>query len=409
MPGHPDPQSRGAITLMVTVLLALVATLASHYSSRSVFMDQLASRNQMQSTQAQLAAEAALAWAQAELQSQHSAPDTPPTLWANASREACPDGVDALRWQCVRLSPPPQPPQPGLPASTQEVTAMRDLITSPHVIELRASARLPAQGSSAQVQQSLFVPALAPAPEPAPAAAIVLNGCLSAAASAAICPRTGNTACTGSASTPAVQSLWMPDSNADGLISPAERSACLALTSAQLPGGGDLTGPALALPRNPCSRAAWRSVLGEISPAQIQAWSAAQARNGLHSQSQPPRSIYWVDSPDDWTLSAGQPESPVLLVFSATACAVRCPRIAPGTHIQGTVVLETGCQDDKSRGWSAGLIDGQLVVESGLPELAAGSLIRANANAHMAFQRDWPRDIDARRVQSIPGSWTRTP
>jgi type II secretory pathway pseudopilin PulG len=67
----------------------------------------------------------------------------------------------------------------------------------------------------------------------------------------------------------------------------------------------------------------------------------------------------------------------VLLVFSAQACAQRCPSLALGVRVVGTVVLQTQCQDDKARAWHAGHIEGQLVVESGLPELQSGSRIEA--------------------------------
>lgn len=408
-PAPAHRTSRGAITLLVTIALVILAALASHYSTRSVLMDQLASSNQIQASQTRLAAESALAWAQAELQRQYGMPDAPPDLWDHASRQACPPGLDALRWQCTRLSVPPAADGSEQAAALLQVTALRDLLTSPHVTQLQAQASL--QRSHAQVRQSLYVPALATAPVMPPTAAIVLNGCLSATGNATVCPRNDSSttnACTGQPTAPAAHSLRVPDADGNGQISATERSACLALSAAQLPGGGELTGPAVSGPGTnvPCNRAAWRSVLGNTTSTQIQAWSAAQERNGLHAQSQPPRSIYWVDSPADWSLSAGQPGHPVLLVFSAAACATRCPRITPGTHVQGTVVLDSGCQDDKVRGWSAGWLEGQLVVESGLPELASGSQIRGRQDARQAFDLLWPTGIDARQVQSIPGSWT---
>lgn len=399
------PQQKGVISLLVVSALVMLALLASHYSSQSIFIDRLASRNQLHTTQTQLAAEAALAWAQAQWQQTSSLPDGGSTTWDNATRDACPPGLD-LRWQCTRMTPPPAPAMPPAPppASMQQVTAVRDLLSAPHVIRLLAQASLPAQRSSAQVQESLFVPTVSPAPAQAPAAAVVLNGCLSAQGAAAICPlNNGGPACTGLPTAPAVQALWAPEH----IGTSSAASTCLALSPTQLPGGGELRLPTTASPptRSPCNRAAWRSVLGDITPAQIQAWSTAQERQGLHPQSQPPRSIYWVDSPADWTLSVGQANSPALVVFSKAACASRCPRITPGTHIHGTVVLDSDCQDDKLRGWSAGWIEGQLVVESGLPELASGSQIWARATARQAYLLDWPQGIDATQVQRISGSW----
>ena len=72
---RPSVQS-GAITLLVAIGLVVLAALASFYSSRSVLMDQLAGHNHARAAQSRMAAEAALAWAEADL-GQHSS-----TPWA---------------------------------------------------------------------------------------------------------------------------------------------------------------------------------------------------------------------------------------------------------------------------------------------------------------------------------------
>ena len=101
----------------------------------------------------------------------------------------------------------------------------------------------------------------------------------------------------------------------------------------------------------------------------------------------------------------GTPEAPVLLVFSGQACSKRCPDMAAGVRVVGTVVLQTQCQDDKVRGWFAGHIEGQLVVESGLPELQSGSRIEARQLVTAPYQLPWPAGMDTRQVQRVPGSW----
>jgi hypothetical protein len=146
-------------------------------------------------------------------------------------------------------------------------------------------------------------------------------------------------------------------------------------------------------------------VLGDITDEQLQTWSAAQERNGLSAQTSPPRSVYWVDSPADWQLSVGTTSTPALLVFSAKACALRCPRMAANVRIVGSVLLDSGCNDDKMRGWQAGTIEGQLVVESGLPEWQSGTVL-ARPEGRDAYLLKWPEGMDARQVQRIPGSWS---
>jgi hypothetical protein len=145
--------------------------------------------------------------------------------------------------------------------------------------------------------------------------------------------------------------------------------------------------------------------LGDITDEQLQAWSAAQEANGLTAQTKPPRSVYWIDSPSDWQLSVGTPETPAVVVFSAKACAQRCPRMATSVRIVGSVLLDSGCNDEKMRGWQAGTIEGQLVVESGLPEWRSGSVL-ARPEGRNAYILNWPEGIDARQVQRINGSWS---
>ena len=396
----------GAITLLVAITLVMLASLASFYSSRSVWVDRLASNNQSHATQARLAAEAALAWGRAELARPYNAnPPQAATFWQTARSAPCPAGYPGPRWQCSPMSPPAHP---GMGHAALHVLAVRDLLASPHVTELHASAEITGQQAQAQVKGSVFLPMVAPAPKGASTAALVVNGCVSPAAGAAVtvCPLSKKgSACSGTPAGDAVHSFWLPDKNGNGVISAAERLNCLALLPEHRPGGGSLTGPAAALPRAPCTSSAWSNVLGDITLAQVKAWSDAQERNGLHAQSQPPRSVYWVDSPENWTQNLGQAEAPVLLVFSATACGLRCPSIASGVRILGTVVLQTQCQDDKARAWRAGNIEGQLVVESGLPDLQSGSHIQARTYSPAAYQLAWPVGMDASQVQRVAGSW----
>jgi hypothetical protein len=337
-------QQSGAISLLVAIILVLLAALASFYGARIVLADRLANHNQKQAVQARLTAEAALAWARADLQRQYAGSPTPPLWAAGLATAPCPVAYSGPRWQCVTLQPPTHP---DLAHEGVQVLAVRDLINSPHVVELNASVGLSEGAARAKVQAQVFIPSVAPAPTHANSAAIVLNGCVAPANAA------GSHLCTGQS----------------------------------------------------CTTTAWNNVLGDITPEQVRAWSEAQARNGLTARSHPARNIYWVDSPATWIESLGTSDAPVLLVFSGQACAQRCPSMAAGVRVVGTVVLQTQCQDHKVLGWHAGHIEGQLVVESGLPELQSGSRIEARALAQAPYRMPWPIGMDTRQVQRVPGSW----
>jgi hypothetical protein len=392
----------GAITLLVAIGLVVLASMTAFFSARSVLIDQLASQNHARSNQARLAAEAALASAQSALMRSPLEGDFMGDFMR--TRIPCPTGWTGPEWQCSAID---TTPLPALSDASLRVVAVRNLVLSPHVVTLLASARLVGQKSQAQVRESVWVPALPQAPASASFAALVLNGCVTEAPGARVrvCALSSPTsACTGSALAPAVLSFFVPDSQVDGLISGAETLACLALSPASLQ-GGKASGPNNALPRSPCRRSAWQHVLGSASDAQLQAWSDAQARNGLTAHTTPPRSVYWVDSAAEWQDSVGTASHPVLLVFSAASCAVRCPHLHPLTHIVGSVVFDSGCDDEKMRGWQGGTIEGQLVVESGLPDWTAGTVL-ANSQAHRAFTLHWPLGMDATALQRVNGSWS---
>jgi hypothetical protein len=390
----------GAITLLVAIGLVILASLTNFYSARSTLMDQLASQNHAHANQARLAADAALASAQAAVPSTASQISA---LWDISA--PCPAGVSGAQWQCSVLA---LAPHPALPQTQMTATAVRDLVMSPHVLTLHASASSSANNSLAHVRESMFVPTVSPAPKLSSPAALVLNGCISDGADAnwRVCPSVSHGAvCTGTAKGPAVLTHFVLDTDGNGAISSEETHACLAQKTRRLEGGVSTSGPSAALARSPCTRAAWRSVLGDITDEQLQTWSAAQERNGLSAQTSPPRSVYWIDSPEDWQLSVGTANTPALLVFSAKACALRCPRMASNVRIVGSVLLDSGCNDDKMRGWQAGTIEGQLVVESGLPEWQSGTVL-ARPEGRNAYLLKWPEGMDARQVQRIPGSWS---
>ena len=168
---HPQHAQSGAITLLVTISLVLLASLAAFYSTRSVLTDRLASNNQYHATQVRLAAEAALAWGRATLaQAYANHPDSAFFGQAHA-QQPCPAGHTGAQWQCSALAPP------AMPGAVLKLLVARDVVASPHVAELFASASLADANSRAQVQASVFVPTVARAPPDASSAALVVNGC----------------------------------------------------------------------------------------------------------------------------------------------------------------------------------------------------------------------------------------
>ena len=410
---HWAQRSRGAATWWMVASLVLMASLASAWSLRAVWLDLLGTQARGQAQQARWAAQAALASGQAVLQQGLDAPQPLDPFGATHTVACPPEPSDwpAPRWQCARLPLGTLDTLGEHPSDwSLQVLLARDVREAPHIWQLLAQAAPSASGRSgaqAQVREQLQVPVLSPAPADAVGAALVLAGCWPAAAGSdwQICPRpaAGGAACSAGSPWPAVQSLQMPDLDGDGQLSAAERSTCLALGPTQLPAGGALLTPTQASPAAPCARAVWRQLFGDTQPLQLQAWSDAQARSGLHSASHPTRSVYWIDSPADWGQSLGSPEAPVLLVFSAQACATRCPRLLAGVQIHGTVYLDAACDERKLQGWQGARIDGLLAVEGGLPLASGFTRLHGQPYARQAWQLHWPMGSSTSVLQPVPG------
>jgi Tfp pilus assembly protein PilX len=412
---HASPthlqRNQGAITLLMVTLLVLLASMVGLFTARTVWSERLASNHSVWNAQAQHTAEAALETALAVLESSLSDPAS--TLWSSHESAQCTVGFTGIEWQCRGLNL-----NTGLDSTwdskghTVQVHVMRDVVRAPHVAVVWAQAQHGANHATAQVQQSLYMPTLAPIGVANKVAPLVTQGCVSeaVAGSTRFCaPNANQGSCGGSGQNvgTAIHSLFAPDTDGNGVISAAEQQACLNVSMASLRGGALVT-PTTAVPApNPaqCSAAVWSSVFGATTPAQIQALSQAQALKGLSANTLPARSVYWIDSPNEWTQSLGSASAPVLLVFSATACANQCPRISPNTQIVGTVFLDTQCQDSRSALWHSGTVMGQVALPSGLPSLQAGSQLQWLANHRQAFDWPWPSGIDYQRVQRVRGSW----
>jgi hypothetical protein len=400
-------RQQGAITLLMVTMLVLMASMVGLFTARGVWTERLASNHSLWNAQAKYTAEAALETALTVMDSTLSNPAN--TLWTTHEPGQCAPGLTGIEWQCRSLSLDAAWDMQG---HTVQVRVMRDVVRAPHVALVLAEARHTANHAAAQVQQSLYMPTIAPIGVANKAAPLVTQGCVSEAVvgSTRFCaPNANQGSCGGSGYNvgTAIHSLFAPDADGNGLISLAEQQACLNVSASSLQGGGGVT-PSTALPTpNPanCDSAVWRTVFGATTPAQIQAISQAQALKGLSANTSPARSVYWIDSPNEWSQSLGSASAPVLLVFSATACASQCPRISPSTKIVGTVFLDTQCQDSRAALWHSGTVMGQVALASGLPSLQGGSQLQWLANHRQAFDWPWPSGIDAQRVQRVRGSW----
>lgn len=408
MKPHPPLHQQGAAMLIWVLALAMLAALASTHTSHMVLQDVAVGQAIGQSQRARWAAQAALATAQAAVLTQmDTGLATAP--W-DAGGQACPADVQGPQWQCGSIALPNEG-DTSSPWRSQTMW-LRDVSKAPHMIEIRASATHPL-GSAAHVRERMWVPVWPRMPQAAPQAALVLNGCLQPSGASAwrICPapQSGAAACSPSTGV-AVHTHAAPDSNHNGTTDPSERTACLPLAAAQWPAGGQLTSSATAAPRNPCDRATWRGAFGQTSPQQMRAWSQAQERQGLTAHTTPARSVYWIDSPAPWGQSLGQADAPVLLVFSALACASRCPSLAAGVRIYGTVYADAGCDDHKLQGWQAGWVQGQVLLEAGLLWPGGASTVMAAPHSASAYTLHWPEGADAGVAQRVHGShWLGTP
>jgi hypothetical protein len=347
-------QQRGLATLWASTVLLLLTSLWGWLSLQSVSAESQRSHQQLHAAQALANTEALLETAIAHLEQAYATPsiDADARIWANASASQCPIDKAPPQWQCM-LWPLTSLPLPEWTDGAQSFVRMvRDVRNAPHRIQLVADAKLnalhPGAGSRATLQQSVYVPLSAPA----------------------------------ASST-----------------SPSQLEALV------------LNEQVLTADQPACDTSAWQNVFGQLSPLRVQTLSSLQMANGLSALSQPARTVYWIDSPQRWTQSLGTSASPVVVVFSAAACALLCPSLASGTQVVGTVFFQSQCQASKMRNWQGGAIAGQLGVESSLEPALKQALrngqsgLTSTTNAHAAFIFEWPAGIQAARVQRVAGTW----
>ena len=318
--------AQGMATLWAATLLMLLTTLMGWLSLKSIAAESSRSQHHLYAAQALQASEALLETVIATIDWQytHSDASVDTRIWSQSSSVHCLSALKILSQQCLlwRLNESTLTsltlPQDLNPDESQ-VRITRDVIKSPHQINISVQAVLadshPGAGSRATVQQSLYLPIAVP------------------------------------------------------LISSATTAVTVTATAMS-----SSSPPATPLP---CRSISWSQVFGNLRMDQYQALAAAQVQTGMNAQTVPPQTIYWIDSPLDWTKSLGSATAPVALVFSDKACAVQCPQLADGVSLEGLVYFQSPCQ----------------------PSLAQ---LKPNA---MALNFNGPTGASAARVHRVRGSW----
>lgn len=149
---------------------------------------------------------------------------------------------------------------------------------------------------------------------------------------------------------------------------------------------------------------AWRQVMGQIQPSQVQALSQAQAVASGQLLGTRGRNVYWVDAAQDWRTPLGSTAEPVLLVFSEAACASRCPRLlAP---LVGTVIWRHACgQGLGDTPLLQAPVLGQAVIDASQVHEADRVWVMGHASADQAYRLVWPEGMDLALPLPVAGSW----
>ena len=315
-------QHSGMASLWSAISLVFITSMLGWVTLKSVMSDARRSQNHLYAAQAFASSESLLETAIAQIDSAYSGKDIAidTAFWLQASNSQCPATLTSPPWQCLKWTASDRDKFGGA------VTAL----TWPETIDASNSF-------------VLFVRDVRVAPHKVK---ITVQTSLNARQA-------------GAGSRASVQqSLYIPIS---------------------APWTPPLFDPTPSKPSAECMPIEWRMQFGDTTPAQLRAISAAQMQNGLTSLSQPSRSVYWIDSPLTWTQSLGSQDAPVVLIFSAIACAVQCPQISSNTAITGMVYFQSAnaCQNPVA-------------------------LYSVNSDA---FHFEWPIGIDASRVQRVSGSW----
>jgi hypothetical protein len=315
-------QESGMATLWTASSLIFITSLLAWMTLQSVMSETQRSQHQLYAAQALAVSESLLETSIAQIDSIYTGQDIAidSAFWRNASQNQCPSSHALMQWQCLKWT------GAGLGLFDKhiaELTWPESIDTADSFVLFIRNVKLAPHKVKIWVQVSLN------AKQPG-------HGSRATVQQSVYIP---------------ISSPWIPP-----VLEPApptNTSACVPVD--------------------------WRKLFGNTTPAQLKAISEAQSQNGLTSQTQTTRSVYWIDSPQTWTQSLGSQSAPVVLIFSANACAVQCPQIANSAAITGMVYFQSAnaCQNP-------------------VPQLSV------NFEAH---HFEWPNGIDARRVQRVSGSW----
>ena len=346
----PRQAQNGAATLLIALVLMMALTVVTLSVARTQLVEQRIANNHHWHTRLFLLAESALAEGSQLLEHSPYSLDRSPAPGRNGelSRMTLDNGMSAINTQLVLERQNPSAAFVSVQGTSQRT-----------------------DGSSLQARASQFVrplSVLSPLGESAPP--LVINGCLSPTTAALdVRPLNADLDQAGDA-------VWL---NSD--------LHCPPMSGIDLH-GGNITERELA-------EDLW-SLLFSIDRNTFFAMAAEQADLPAHERT------YWVAEDENliagrWMQSAGTPQRPVALYFSAET---GCPEFAPAVLVYGVVFIDADCSDPVAT--QTFELYGSLMINGNLN--AAGALLRLS-HIQVADDRQTRLHFPVVRSIAVPGSW----
>lgn len=353
---------RGAVTLMMSLIILIAITLLSLYSARTAVMEQRISSNEYRTMEVDQAASAGLEYGLIWLGTAGNS-----ASWAPGTNPACSGAFDEFATLAG----------PGINAANSDTYALsivfcRNTAVNNTVIQVASTATAVADASISKTVRVYTRSKNGPMNPAFSAAPLVFSGCLSNV--------NGN------------PDVW-PAPGGIAIETKTGSLGCVDQGHLGLDGEGSVNPPGTISYSIPDPQDMWDYVF-TMSRAEIQALAAAEDAAGIPDSQ---RQYVWITDPGNFHRSIGSPGNYAVVVFAASA---NCPKINGGPNIYGVVFVDSDCPS--ANGFGGADFYGSAVVNGNINKLNANTNFRQDNGVTALAGPTFPEGFAPKEI----GTWS---
>jgi len=354
-------QQRGAVTLMMSIIVLIAVTLLSIYSAKTAVLEQRISTNEYRALEVDQAANAGLEYGLIWLGTKGNA-----VTWTTGTDPSCFGTFDEYGSLTA----------PNINAAnsdifTSSILFCRNTTVSKNVIQVVSTATASSDSSLVKTVRVYTRAKQGPVSPGFIQAPLTLSGCLSNV--------NGNPA------------VW-PFPGGIALETKVGSQTCINQGSLSFDGNGAVTPGGHLDASIPDPQDMWNYVF-TLSRAEIQTLAAEEVISGVPDAQ---RNYVWVTDSNPFHTSYGSPTHFTVVVFDAIA---NCPKINGGPVIYGVVFIDSDCA--AANGFGGAVFHGSVVVNGLINKLNANTEFHADSEVAAFVGPTFPDGFAPREI----GTW----